>query len=149
MLRYRWHLTRFLGQPEGFSDGSHTLEAIIVEVGDAPAARTLLGGADKLVGQGIYPSRSAAMRFALLDMLKRELWQQERETVKEEVVTTRKGRCPPQPSAETATRSTKPDGGTKRITRDFLLYNFVWLYGVGVGWPLGGGTQLSWSWLSC
>lgn len=57
-------------------------------------------GLDKLVGQGIYPSRSAAIRFAVLDMLKRELWQQERETVKEEVVTTRKRRVrrPPRPS---------------------------------------------------
>lgn len=59
-----------------------------------------LEGLDKLVGQGIYPSRSAAIRFAVLDMLKRELWQQERETAKEEVVTTRKGRVrrPPRPS---------------------------------------------------
>jgi len=59
-----------------------------------------LEGLDKLVGQGIYPSRSAAIRFAVLDMLKRELWQQERETVKEEVVATRKGRVrrPPRSS---------------------------------------------------
>jgi len=59
-----------------------------------------LEGLDKLVGQGVYPSRSAAMRFAVLDMLKRELWQQERETVKEGVVATRKGRGrrPPRPS---------------------------------------------------
>jgi len=59
-----------------------------------------LEGLDKLVGQGVYPSRSAAMRFAVLDMLKRELWQQERETVKEGVVATRKGRVrrPPRPS---------------------------------------------------
>jgi len=57
-------------------------------------------GLDKLIGKGVYPSRSAAIRFAVLDMLKTELWQQEEETVKEEVVTTRKGRVrhPPRPS---------------------------------------------------
>jgi len=30
-----------------------------------------LEGLDKLLGQGMYPSRSAAIRFAVLDMLKR------------------------------------------------------------------------------
>jgi len=58
-----------------------------------------LEGLDKLVGQGMYPSRSAAIRFAVLDMLKRELWRQEGEAVKEEVIATRKGRVrrPPRP----------------------------------------------------
>jgi Arc/MetJ-type ribon-helix-helix transcriptional regulator len=49
-----------------------------------------LEGLDELVGQGIYSSRSAAIRFAVLGLLKGELWQQERGTVKEEVVMTRK-----------------------------------------------------------
>ena len=48
-----------------------------------------LEGLDELVGQGIYSSRSEAIRFAVRDLLKGELWQQERETVKEEVATTR------------------------------------------------------------
>ena len=48
-----------------------------------------LEGLDELIEQGIYSSRSAAIRFAVRDLLKRELWQQERETLKEVVVMTR------------------------------------------------------------
>ena len=44
-----------------------------------------LEGLEELIRQGIYSSRSAAIRFAVRDLLKRELWQQERETLKEEV----------------------------------------------------------------
>ena len=32
-------------------------------------------GLDKLVGMKLYPSRSAAIRVAIRDMLKRELWE--------------------------------------------------------------------------
>lgn len=34
----------------------------------------LIEGLDELVGSGLYPSRSAAIRTAVRDMLKRELW---------------------------------------------------------------------------
>ncbi|MDH5687891.1 MAG: hypothetical protein OEZ48_08530 [Candidatus Bathyarchaeota archaeon] len=63
-----------------------------------------LEGLDKLIGEGIYPSRSATIRFAVLDMLRGELWQQEMEAVKEEVSTTRKGRMrrAPRPSFATS-----------------------------------------------
>jgi len=93
-LRYLWHLTRFLGQPERFSSDFHALEAIKLKLVTLLLPEAYLEGLDKLVGQGMYPSRSAAIRFAVVDLLKRELWRQEREAreaVKEEVVTTRKG----------------------------------------------------------
>jgi Arc/MetJ-type ribon-helix-helix transcriptional regulator len=48
-----------------------------------------LEGLNELIGKGIYSSRSAAIRFAVLDLLKGELWQKERKTLKEEVVMTR------------------------------------------------------------
>ena len=62
-----------------------------------------LEGLEKLVGKGRYSSRSAAIRYAVMDLLRRELWRQareEREVVKEEVVATRKGtvKRPPRPS---------------------------------------------------
>jgi len=100
MLRYCWHLTRFLGEPERLSGGSHTLRRLPLRLVTFLLPEAYLEGLDKLVGQGMYPSRSTAIRFAVLDMLKRELWQQERETAKEEVSTTRKGRVrrPPRPS---------------------------------------------------
>ncbi len=34
----------------------------------------LIEGLDELVRSGMYPSRSAAVRAAVRDMLKRELW---------------------------------------------------------------------------
>ena len=34
----------------------------------------LIKGLDDLVRQGMYPSRSSAIRAAVRDMLKRELW---------------------------------------------------------------------------
>ena len=34
----------------------------------------LLEGIDELVGAGFYPSRSSAIRSAVRDMLKKELW---------------------------------------------------------------------------
>ena len=48
---------------------------------------------NELVEMGMYPSRSAAIRFAVMDLLKRELWQEReaKEAVKEKVVMTRKG----------------------------------------------------------
>jgi antitoxin ParD1/3/4 len=58
-----------------------------------------LKGLDKLVDEGLYPSRSAAIRFALQDLLRREFWQQA-EVVGEEV-TTRKVRVKHMPSAVT------------------------------------------------
>ena len=33
-----------------------------------------LVGLDKLVEEGLYPSRSVAVRFAVQDLLRRELW---------------------------------------------------------------------------
>jgi len=79
--------------------GSHTLRRLQLRLVTFLLPEAYLEGLDKLLGQGRYPSRSAAIRFAVLDMLKRELWQQERETAKEEVSTTRKGRMrrPPRP----------------------------------------------------
>jgi len=35
-----------------------------------------LEGLDELVRMGLYQSRSAAIRFAVMDLLKRELWRQ-------------------------------------------------------------------------
>jgi len=52
-----------------------------------------LEGLDELIRRGIYSSRSAAIRFAIRDLLKGELWQQERVTLKEEVAMTRKGKA--------------------------------------------------------
>ena len=37
----------------------------------------LIEGLDELVNAGMYPSRSAAIRTATRDMLKRELWRTE------------------------------------------------------------------------
>ncbi len=37
----------------------------------------LIDGLDDLVQSGLYPSRSAAIRTAVRDMLKRELWRTE------------------------------------------------------------------------
>jgi Arc/MetJ-type ribon-helix-helix transcriptional regulator len=37
----------------------------------------LITGLDDLVKSGMYPSRSAAIRTAVRDMLKRELWRTE------------------------------------------------------------------------
>ena len=62
-----------------------------------------LQGLDRLVGMGTYHSRSAVIRYAVMDLLKKELWRQEREgeqerkrnkargAVKELAVATRKG----------------------------------------------------------
>jgi len=48
-----------------------------------------LMGLDKLVEEDLYPSRSAAVRFAVQDLLRRELWRQV-EVVKEKAPSTRK-----------------------------------------------------------
>ncbi|MCJ7771186.1 ribbon-helix-helix domain-containing protein [Candidatus Bathyarchaeota archaeon] len=37
----------------------------------------LIKGLDDLVRQGMYPSRSSAIRAAVRDMLKKELWSSE------------------------------------------------------------------------
>lgn len=37
----------------------------------------LIAGLDELTRSGMYPSRSAAIRTAVRDMLKNELWMQE------------------------------------------------------------------------
>ena len=37
----------------------------------------LIKGLDELVKNGMYPSRSAAIRTAVRDMLKKELWRME------------------------------------------------------------------------
>lgn len=37
----------------------------------------LIEGLDELVRSGMYPSRSSAVRAAVRDMLKRELWRTE------------------------------------------------------------------------
>ncbi|MHA1580578.1 MAG: ribbon-helix-helix domain-containing protein [Candidatus Freyarchaeota archaeon] len=37
-----------------------------------------IDGLNKLVERGIYPSRSEAIRVAVRDMLKKELWSRER-----------------------------------------------------------------------
>jgi len=37
----------------------------------------LIDGLDELVKSGLYPSRSSAIRAAVRDMLKRELWRTE------------------------------------------------------------------------
>jgi len=53
----------------------------------------LIEGMDELVKRGVYPSRSAVMRTAVRDLLKKELWpvlQQEsaESSLEEEVETT-------------------------------------------------------------
>ncbi len=37
----------------------------------------LIEGVDELVRSGMYPSRSAAIRAAVRDLLRRELWRRE------------------------------------------------------------------------
>jgi len=37
----------------------------------------LIEGLDQLIKSGLYPSRSAAIRTAVRDMLKKELWRTE------------------------------------------------------------------------
>ena len=49
-----------------------------------------LEGIEELVRTGMYPSRSAAVRASVRDLLKRELWQREREIPRKKVVRTRK-----------------------------------------------------------
>ena len=39
--------------------------------------QALIDGLDELSKSGLYPSRSAAIRTAVRDMLKRELWRTE------------------------------------------------------------------------
>ncbi|MHA1362348.1 MAG: ribbon-helix-helix domain-containing protein [Candidatus Freyarchaeota archaeon] len=39
-----------------------------------------IDGLNQLVERGIYPSRSEAIRVAVRDMLKKELWSRERDT---------------------------------------------------------------------
>ncbi len=39
---------------------------------------TLIDGLDELANLGMYPSRSSAIRAAVRDMLKRELWRTEK-----------------------------------------------------------------------
>lgn len=46
-----------------------------------------LEGLERLVEIGMYPSRSSAIRYAVMDLLKEELWRQKRE---EEVQMTKK-----------------------------------------------------------
>ena len=51
-----------------------------------------LKGLEKLVDEGLYPSRSASIRFAVNDLLRTELWRREAESTKEEASATRKVR---------------------------------------------------------
>lgn len=36
----------------------------------------LIAGMDELIRRGVYPNRSAVLRTAIRDLLKRELWNQ-------------------------------------------------------------------------
>jgi len=51
-----------------------------------------LEGIDTLVKRDLYPSRSGAIRLAVQDLLRRELWRMEGEVAKKEAVTASKGR---------------------------------------------------------
>ncbi len=49
--------------------GSRTMRLITVKMSDI-----YVKGLDKLVETGMYPSRSEAIRVAVRDLLRRELW---------------------------------------------------------------------------
>jgi len=50
-------------------EGRERLKLISVKMPEA-----LIEGMDELVKRGVYPSRSAVMRTAVRDLLKKELW---------------------------------------------------------------------------
>lgn len=50
-----------------------------------------LMGLDRLVGIDMYHSRSAAIRYAVMDLLKKELWQQETEKTRKKTRGTSNG----------------------------------------------------------
>jgi len=52
--------------------GKNHLKLVTVKLPEA-----LIAGLDDLVRSGMYPSRSSAIRAAVRDMLKRELWRSE------------------------------------------------------------------------
>jgi antitoxin ParD1/3/4 len=55
--------------------GAYTLDrADILKLVTVKLPEGLIKGLDDLVRQGMYPSRSSAIRAAVRDMLKRELW---------------------------------------------------------------------------
>lgn len=67
-------LTKNISIPEGIiclnrKRGIDDLRLVTVKLPEA-----LIDGLDNLVQSGLYPSRSAAIRTAVRDMLKRELW---------------------------------------------------------------------------
>jgi antitoxin ParD1/3/4 len=51
-----------------------------------------LKGLEKLVDEGLYPSKSASIRFAVNDLLRTELWRREAGSTKEEASAKRKVR---------------------------------------------------------
>ncbi len=55
--------------PRNSQGGSDDVRLVTVKLPEA-----LIDGLDDLVQSGLYPSRSAAIRTAVRDMLKRELW---------------------------------------------------------------------------
>ncbi len=55
--------------PRNSQGGSDDMRLVTVKLPEA-----LIDGLDDLVQSGLYPSRSAAIRTAVRDMLKRELW---------------------------------------------------------------------------
>lgn len=59
----------YVGITQVFMQGWCLLKLITVKLPEA-----YLTGIDELVNAGIYPNRSEALRVAIRDMLKRELW---------------------------------------------------------------------------
>jgi hypothetical protein len=58
-----------VGVPHVILLGGDTVKLVTVKLPEG-----LIKGLDDLVRQGMYPSRSSAIRAAVRDMLKRELW---------------------------------------------------------------------------
>ena len=95
MLSYCWHLTRFLGLLEKFYVALKVYlntETIKLKLVTFLLPEACLEGLDQLMEAGLYPSRSAAIRFAVHDLLRREFWQPKKMNIKEDVTTKRKGR---------------------------------------------------------
>jgi len=61
-----------VGVPNVILLGGNAVKLVTVKLPEG-----LIKGLDDLVRQGMYPSRSSAIRAAVRDMLKRELWRTE------------------------------------------------------------------------
>jgi hypothetical protein len=54
--------------------GAGSASPVLLNDDDHKLPEALIEGMDELVRRGLYPSRSAILRAAVRDLLKRELW---------------------------------------------------------------------------